>query len=253
MADRVQRPWARCEVALPRRRCHRRVRRRGAVRDNADVNQPEKINMATWARAEHFAYYRTAVPCTYAITVEIDVTALTTALRLAGRKTYPTQLWALAAVVNRHPEFRLTIDHDGSPATWPVLHPSFTVFNPDRGTFASVWTPFEQDFPKFHARVIDLLTEHRNATRFFPQGELPPDTFDVSSVPWTSFTSFALHIAAGWKHFLPIFTLGGHVERDGRTRLPLAIQVHHAAADGFHVGHFVDDFRAMMAQPDWVG
>jgi chloramphenicol O-acetyltransferase type A len=217
------------------------------------MSQPQKIDLSRWARAEHFAHYRTRVPCTYAITVEIDVTAMTAALRVGGRKTYAAQIWALAAVVNRHQEFRLTLDQDGSPATWPVLHPSFTVLNPARETFASVWTPFDDDFDGFHARAADLLAEHRHATTLFPQGDPPPDTFDVSSLPWISFTAFDLHISGGWEHFLPIFTLGRLVQRDGRTVLPLAIQAHHAATDGLHVARLVEDLRKLVADPEWVG
>jgi chloramphenicol O-acetyltransferase type A len=221
-------------------------------RSAAPAGHPQPIDLTTWPRAEHFEHYRVAVPCTYAITVEIDVTALVAALRAAGRKTYPAQIWALAAVVNRHQEFRLTLDADRRPATWPVLHPAFTVLNPDRETFACVWTRFEEDFGAFHGRVVDLLNQHRDATRMFPQGERPPDTFDVSSLPWTSFTAFDLHIGSGTEHFLPIFTLGRHLQRDDRMLLPLAVQVHHAAVDGFHVARLVNDLRDLVAAPDWV-
>lgn len=218
----------------------------------ASVSQPEPIDPATWNRAELFAYYRTEVPCTYAITVEVNVTALTAALRDSGRKTYAAQAWALGTVVNRHPEFRLTVDSEGKPATWHVLHPAFTVFNPARETFAAVWTPFQEDFAAFDSRMGELLAKHRDATSMFPLGELPPDTFDVSSLPWTSFTAFDLHIKSGWEHFLPIFTLGRHVERDGQTLLPLAVHMHHAAADGFHVARLVNELRDLVSQPDWV-
>lgn len=47
------------------------------------------------------------MPCTYAITVEIDVTQLLAALRRTGRKTYLAQIWAIANAVNRRREFRM--------------------------------------------------------------------------------------------------------------------------------------------------
>jgi chloramphenicol O-acetyltransferase type A len=216
------------------------------------VNRPETIDVGAWARAEHFEHYRDRVPCSYAITVEIDVTELVSALRRSGRKTYPAQIWALATVVNRHREFRMALDEEGRPAAWAVLHPAFTVFNPARETFACVWTPYDEDFSAFHGRVADLLAEHKDATTMFPQGAPPPDSFDVSSLPWTAFTAFDLHIAGGERHLLPIFTLGRHVERSGRTLVPLAVQVHHAAADGFHTARLVSDLRALVAEPDWV-
>ena len=42
------------------------------------------------------------------------------------------------------------------------------------------------------------------------------------------------------KYLLPIFTMGKFVGREGRRLLPLAVQVHHAACDGYHVGKFVE-------------
>ncbi|WP_448006911.1 CatA-like O-acetyltransferase [Agromyces bauzanensis] len=57
----------------------------------------------------------------------------------------------------------------------------------------------------------------------------------------------------GTRHLLPIFTIGRYVERDGRTLMPLAVQIHHAAADGFHTARLVGDIRELVAEPSWVG
>jgi chloramphenicol O-acetyltransferase type A len=35
--------------------------------------------------------------------------------------------------------------------------------------------------------------------------------------------------------------------------LPLAIQVHHAAADGFHVSRLVRELEELLADPRWIG
>ncbi|MFD0019701.1 CatA-like O-acetyltransferase [Streptomyces sp. NPDC058382] len=53
-------------------------------------------------------------------------------------------------------------------------------------------------------------------------------------------------------HLAPVFTLGRYVEREGRALLPLAVQIHHAAADGFHTARPVDEPEALMADPSWV-
>ncbi|AZS43713.1 Chloramphenicol acetyltransferase 2 [Microbacterium oleivorans] len=213
---------------------------------------PEPIDLETWTRRETFEYYRERVPCTYAITVEIDVTQLLAALRRTGRKTYLAQIWAIANVVNRRREFRMALTEDGAPATWPVVHPAFTVFNAERETFAVVWSQYDMDFVTFHERTAEVVADAASATTMFPRGELPPDVFDVSSVPWTHFTGFSLQIDGGTRHLLPIFTIGRHVERGGRTFMPLAVQVHHASADGFHTARLVNDIRELMAIPEWV-
>ncbi|TKV62179.1 chloramphenicol acetyltransferase CAT [Nakamurella flava] len=205
------------------------------------------VVLDTWPRRPHFEHYLRQVPCTFSLTVELDVTDFAAALADSPLKTYPAQIWALATVVNRHEEFRMFVDDDDTPAVWDVVHPSLTVFNPERETFASVWVPYATDLCAFHRAAADLLTTHRSATELFPQGDPPPNTFDVSSLPWTSFTGFTLDIRDGHSHLAPIITLGRYARRDGRTLMPVALQVHHAVADGFHASRLLADFARELA------
>ncbi|GAA2542945.1 MULTISPECIES: type A-5 chloramphenicol O-acetyltransferase [Streptomyces] len=219
---------------------------------DAPIPTPAPIDLDTWPRRQHFDHYRRRVPCTYAMTVEVDVTIFAAALRRSPRKSYLAQVWALATVVNRHEEFRMCLTDSGDPAVWPVVHPAFTVFNPERETFACVWAPYDPDFGTFHDTAAPLLAEHSRATDFFPQGDPPPNTFDVSSLPWASFTGFTLNIRDGWDHLAPIFTLGRYTEREGRLLLPLSVQIHHAAADGFHTARLTNDLQTLLAAPTWL-
>lgn len=216
------------------------------------MTTPTAIDLDTWPRRQHFDHYR-ASPCTYAVTVELDATAFADALRRSTRKTYLAQVWALATVVNRHDEFRMVLDDDGAPAVWPVVHPAFTVFHGERETFSCVWAPYDADFGTFHDAATAVLAAHGESTEFFPQGAPPPNAFDVSSLPWASFTGFTLNIRDAWDHLAPIVTLGRYVERDGRVLLPVAVQVHHAAADGFHTARLVNELQELLDDPSWVG
>lgn len=209
------------------------------------------VDLKSWARRTHFEHYRSSVECIVAMTVEIDVSALVAALAASSRSTYVTQVWALARVVNRHDELKMTL-LEGAPAVWDVVHPSVTVLNPELETFASVSIPYDADFTTFHRAARRVLDDHRHATGLLPQGPPPPNSFDVSSLPWTSFTGFTLNVRDGFDHLAPIFTIGRYTERDGRTLMPLAIQVHHAAADGFHVGRLVRELQELLDSPDWL-
>lgn len=210
------------------------------------------IDIQRWARRENFEHYRTHVPCTYSLTVQLDATRLVKAVRRTGKKTYPAHIWALASVVNNHEEFRMSVD-EGIPSVYDIVHPSFTVFNPARETFASIWAGYDKEFSSFHNEVVELLETHRTATTRFPQEDVPPNVFDVSSLPWTSFSSFDLNIAGGHDHYLPIFTLGKYVEFEGQVALPVAMQVHHAVADGFHTARFLNELQEVFdSSADWL-
>ena len=218
----------------------------------SSVPDPTPIDLGSWPRRQHFEHYRNTVPCTYSMTVELDATAFVATLRASSRKTYIAQIWALATIVNRHDEFKMCLNESGQPAVWEAVNPSFTVFNVQRETFSSIWTPYIADFASFHDNAIPLVTEHSRATDFFPQGAPPENCFDVSSLPWASFTGFNLNLRGCWDHFAPIFTIGRYVQREGRTMMPLAIQVHHAAIDGFHVSRFVNELQGLLSDPSWV-
>lgn len=217
------------------------------------MTEPTMIDLAAWPRRQHFEHYLDVVPCSYSLTVELDVTNFIAAVRSLGRRTYIAQIWALANVVNRHDEFKMTLVDPRQPAVWPEVHPSFTVFNAAQETFVSLWVPFDHEFSAFHDSAARVIAEHTSSTEFFPQGAPPRNVFDVSSLPWTSFTGFTLNLDPKSRHLAPIFTLGKYVERDRRSLLPMAVQVHHAAADGFHTARLVDELRESLADPSWLG
>ncbi|WP_308159270.1 CatA-like O-acetyltransferase [Curtobacterium sp. ISL-83] len=211
-----------------------------------------KIELASWPRREHFEHYSRRSPCVWSTTVHIDVTALVGALRRSGRKSYLAHLWMLATVVNRHGEFRMVVDPHGGVAVWEITHPFFTVFNPSAETFSTVWAEYDTDFAVFHERALPLLTAYRDSTSYVPQDDVPENTFDVSSTPWTAFTSLDIQVKDAWTSLSPIFTIGGYTERDGTISMPLAVQANHATVDGFHVGRLVREVTELAADPHWL-
>lgn len=216
------------------------------------MNELRSIDLDTWPRREHFAQYRRE-PCAWELTVDVDVTAFVAAVRAAGVKTYPSQIWAISTVVNRHAEFRMQLTPDGQPAVWDVVHPTFTVFHPDTETFSVLVVEHDDDPRAFHDAVVTTTATYRDDHRMFPQGTGRTDTFDVSTLPRTSFTGFALHLTGAEDHLLPIVTLGRYRQQGGRTFMPLALRIDHAAVDGFHASRFVTELEELFADPSWLG
>ena len=201
-----------------------------------------------WPRREHFQHYMDNVRCTYSVTVNIDVTALRAALKANGVKAYPAQIYMLASTVNRFSEFRMGLSAAGEPGYWDTLHPAFTVFNDDAKTFSSIWTPYDKDFASFYKACAQDIAQYSGSAQFMPKKDAPPNVFDISSLPWLDFTAFNLNIYTAGTHLLPIFSIGKYIEENGKTLMPLAMQLHHAACDGYHAGQFVQALRDMAQQ-----
>lgn len=57
----------------------------------------EKIDLKTWKRREYFERYMSEIPCTYSLTVKLDITKI----REKNLRLYPTMLYCITKVVNR--------------------------------------------------------------------------------------------------------------------------------------------------------
>ena len=202
------------------------------------------IDLESWNRKEYYLHYMNQVVCTYSMTVDVDVTPL------IGMKLYPAMLWLLTDTVNQYEAFRTQQTEEGV-GIFDSMCPSYTIFNKETEQFSVIWTEFDSDYAVFLRRYEADCSEYAASERMFPKQYKPDHAFDVSMLPWQSFSAFNLNIYGEGKWLLPIFTMGKTYVKDGRTLMPLAIQVHHAVCDGYHVCKFVETLQEKIRQfPD---
>ncbi|MBS6641217.1 MAG: type A chloramphenicol O-acetyltransferase [Clostridiaceae bacterium] len=202
----------------------------------------EPIDLSRWERAEYFTHYLHEIPCTYSMTVRLDITKL----KQSGKQLYAAMLYALAKAVNAHPEFRMALDEDGKPGVYDRMHPCYTVFHKDTQTFSNLWTVFDGDYAVFCQNYQRDMETYGSIHRMDAKPGLPENSFTVSMLPWASFEGFNLNLQKGYAYLKPIFTIGKYTGQDGRYTLPLAVQVHHAVCDGFHACRLVDEVQATL-------
>ena len=207
------------------------------------------IDLAGWERAEHFRHYRAAVPCGYSVTVSLTITRLLSGIREGGYRLYPTLIYLLAWLVNAHREFRLALSEEGEVGYFDEMVPSYTVFHPDSETFSNLWTPYSADFSAFCRAVQADMDQYGRDKAFFAKPGGPKNQFPISCAPWTAFTGFHIHLFSDADYLFPMFTIGRYGEENGEIRLPLAMQIHHAAADGFHTGRLLEELQELCSRP----
>lgn len=83
-----------------------------------------------------------------------------------SRKLYPTMLYLITNIANRHKEFRTTTDKDGSAAYFDKVLPCYTVFHKDTETFSNVWTEYTDDIDEFCVRYDKDMAEYGNKKQF---------------------------------------------------------------------------------------
>lgn len=197
------------------------------------------INLNTWKRKEYFEHYYKHNPCTYSMTVKIDITNLIKSCK----KIYPSLLYSVTTIVNKHEEFRTAMNENGQIGIFSEMLPCYTIFHTESETFSTIWTEYTNNYDLFCKQYTYDIKEYGQVNKLISKPHVPINTFPISMIPWTTFEGFNLNLQNGYNYFLPIFTFGKFYEQDQKYYIPLSIQVHHAVCDGFHVSRFVNELQ----------
>ncbi|MGF6269678.1 chloramphenicol O-acetyltransferase type A [Lelliottia nimipressuralis] len=202
------------------------------------------VDLSRWARREHFEIFQTFAQSTFNQTVQLDITALLKHIKEADWKFYPTMIFLISKIVNRHPEFRMAM-MDNELVVWDEVHPNYTIFHNETETFSSLWSHYDGNFHHFQKVYSEDMARYSNNTAYWPKEESRENIFFISGIPWATFTSFNVNVANMKNFFAPMFTLGKYFEQDGKVLLPFAVQVHHSVCDGFHVARLVNELQEL--------
>lgn len=202
------------------------------------------VDVSRWARKEHFEAFQTFAQCTFSQTVQLDITAFLAHIKKKGWKLYPTLIFLLAKIVNKHSEFRMAM-RDDRLVIWDELHPCYTIFHNETETFSSLWSHYDGDIVRFQNTFSEDVARYRDNFAYLPKEERRDNIFFVSANPWVSFTSFNINVANMHNFFAPMFTLGKYYPQGDKVLLPFAVEVHHAVCDGFHVARLINALQAM--------
>ena len=209
------------------------------------------IDLTTWPRRDHFAYYRGPLPCGYSVTVRLDLTRFLEVVRARGLRDYPAFIWCVSHCILRHPAFRMGLGPNGEPGHHDVLHPNYTVFHEDDHTFSDVWTAHDEDFAAFYRAFLADVAAAKTTHGMKAKDGQPPNFYCISCVPWLDFEGYTTYVPQGTPALFPIFTYGRYREEGGRTTAPLAVTIGHAAADGWHTAAFLNDLQRLLDTVDF--
>ena len=200
------------------------------------------INKDGWERNQYYNHYFFNVPCTYSMTVKLDITNI----KNKNIKLYPAMLYFITTIVNLYEEFRTAIHKNGEVGIYSEMSPSYTIFNKKTKIFSNIWTLYNPDLEKFCDSYEKDVSQYFMKDIIEAKTNKPENTFPISMIPWTTFDGFNLNIKNGYECLLPIFTMGKYYKHNEKFFMPLSIQVHHAVCDGFHLCRFINDLQELI-------
>lgn len=206
---------------------------------------PRELDLTTWSRRPHFDFFRRFEIPFFNLCAEVDVTAL--ADRCAapqGPSFFLSYLHASLRAANDIEAFHYRIRGEGV-IEYEVVHGGTTVIRPDE-TFSFAYFDYHPDYDRFAPPALRELERRRAVEEKLEPRDDRDDLIHYSVLPWVSFTSFAHARRLGREDSVPKIVFGKHHEVEGRRRMPVSVEVHHALMDGLHVGRYFARFQELL-------
>ena len=203
-----------------------------------------RIDMSSYPRRDHFAYFASMAYPYVGLTADVDVTALRDYRARSGAPFFLTMLHCVARAANSVPQLRQRIV-DGEIWEFDVCPSSFIVARDDE---TYVYCTVRTDLPL--DAFLPYAEERKNAARMdgsIEEGEEALPCFFISTLPWMRYSSL-IQPAPMPADSNPRLTWGKAEIRDGRCVLPLTLLCHHAMVDGLHISRFYAALDRELAQ-----
>jgi len=207
-----------------------------------------EINIDTWKRKQHYVHFTKEVNCTCCLTANIEISDFVQAVKNEKIQFYAAFLYCICKVVNAHDEFKMSyLWEENKLVLLDEVVPSHIVFHEDTETFTRIWSKWDAGFKTFYRNCITDLKEGQKLSGY-SVADIPFNSFDISCIPWISYSAMSLHIPENWIYLAPIITWGKYILAEGKILIPITMQIHHAVADGFHIARFFAEVEKTAAE-----
>lgn len=215
-----------------------------------------EINLSSWDRKYYYDYFmeeKNKMRCRFGMTAHVDITELLSNIKKQKLRCYPTFTYLVSRVINNHEEFRIS-ENNGILGVWDKLNVRYPMFNEKEKNVTSIWLEYHKDFSTFYDNAILDIEKYSGIKSMFAKENFPPNFYDITSIPWVSFTDFQIDMyKTDGTWLMPFVAIGKFFEQNGRILLPVSIKVHHALCDGYHVGRFFEELQQLCKNPsDWL-
>jgi chloramphenicol O-acetyltransferase len=211
------------------------------------------IDFDHWDRKPYFYYFSKMLPTAYSISVEVEINNTYDLIKKQNKKFFPAYLYVASRLIAEQEEFRIG-NLDEQLGYYEVLHPSYACFHEDDKTMSNMWTEYHPSFEIFHQNYMEDQRNYAENHGILAKPDMPPqNSYMIGMLPWISFTHYSPIPFANLNHYFPVLEAGKFFNRGDKKIMPFSFTIHHAVADGYHVGRFLEKFQAYMDHPeDWM-
>lgn len=206
------------------------------------------VDIENWNRKTIYKYFKDFQDPFFNLTANLDVTALYRFCRENKLSFSLANLFYSLQTANEIREFRIRLKDDVL-VEFETIHATMTIAQPDE-TFSFCYFEMKDDVFEFNEAGRAAVEKYTKLKTF----EVERDRVDLvysSVIPWVSFTSFKHASRLNNKFTIPRMVWGKMFDDAGRKKMPHSVEVHHAIADGAHVGKYFVSLQEKIDQLDF--
>jgi len=206
----------------------------------------EILDLDSWPRRKQYAFFKAMDYPHINVCFPFDISLLKTYCKENGISITHAILYISARSANSIKEFRLRIRGD-QVVVHKHIDPSYTVLREDE-SFSFCTVAYSKDAKTLMKRAV--IQQKKVYDEMVLEDEPGRDDYlYISVLPWISFTNTTHPVQMSPVDSVPRLVWGKFYSNEGKTMLPYSVQVHHALADGLHIGKFATLFQALADDP----
>ena len=205
------------------------------------------IDIENWKRKDHYNYFKQLNYPHFNICTNLDITNFYLYIKEKNLPFFISFLFVSTRAANDVKEFRYRIRED-KVVEHETVSPSFTVMT-EGEVFNFCTTTFIDEFNVFNNNASMEIEKAKNNISIEDEPGRD-DLLYITSIPWVSFTSITHPIQMNPVDSIPRISWGKYFEENGKIKLPLSVQAHHALVDGIHVGKYFNMLQEILDKPE---
>ncbi len=205
----------------------------------------QKIDLDSWNRKEHFELFLGFEEPYHGVMFQVEMSRLYEQAKDLGHSVFLHYLYRTVQAAQSVENFRLRIEED-EVFLYERLHAGSTMGRSDH-TFGFGTIEFDDDIGVFVARgrkEMERVEQTPGLAR--DPNTLRQDVIHCSPLPWIPFTGLSHARAFYRKDSVPKISFGKYEWKGSELWMPMAVHVHHALVDGYHVGLFYEKLQELM-------
>ncbi|BBM83810.1 chloramphenicol acetyltransferase [Candidatus Uabimicrobium amorphum] len=197
------------------------------------------LDIDNWSRREQYYFFKAYENPFFNICTMLNIKNLLTYCKDNSIPLSHAYFYLSQKAVNEVSEMRYRIHndkvviHDHIDAGWVMMK--------EDGSIRFCYLHYTTEFDNFRAQIEEITRNIEDLP--FDSNEQRDDLVYYSVLPWIHFTGLSHAHRMPRNDSVPRIVFGKYKQQEDEVNMPVAVEVHHALMDGFHVAQYLEKLQ----------